>query len=261
MFIDTHCHLFYEDYQQDIAEVIARAQSADVQMFVVPATNHETAQQAIALAEKYPSVFAAVGFHPLDLEHFNEENFKKIEALMSHPKVVAVGEIGIDYFYDRSPRDMQKEIFKRQIEIAVKKDMPIIVHTRDSVDDAIEIAVHYAKAHPAWKQNGKRGVFHCFTGDPPQAKILFENNFLISYPGPITFKKSTMPETLKQIGIENIMLETDSPYLTPVPHRGKRNEPSSIPLIAQKIAEIVGASVDEVANTTTRNARLLFQLP
>ena len=261
MFIDSHCHLFYDDFKNDIADVIARANDVGVKYFVVPATNHETAKQAIALAEQYPSIFVSVGFHPLDLKEFSTDRLGLIEEMVSHPKVIAIGEIGLDYFYDTSPREFQREIFSLHIELAIRKNLPIIVHTRDSVQDAVDIAVRYAKSHPEWRNQGNRGVFHCFTGDAAQAKILFDNNFLISFPGPVTFKKSTMPDLLQEIGIENVMVETDSPYLAPVPFRGKRNEPSYIPLIAQKVAETLNISIDEVARITTANAVKLFNLP
>ena len=261
MLIDSHCHLFYEDYHNDLDEVIARANEAGVKYFVVPATNHKTAVEAISLADKYQSVYAAVGFHPLDLKEYSEDGLRQIEELSKHPKVVAIGEIGIDYFYDTSPREYQKEIFSLQIKLAIKRDLPIIVHTRDSVQDAIDIVIHQVQQNPTWKNGGKRGVFHCFTGDALQAEVLFKNNFLVSFPGPITFKKGTMADVLKEIGIENVMVETDSPYLTPVPFRGKRNEPSYIPLIAQKIAETLNISIEEVAKRTTGNAVALFSLP
>jgi len=261
MFIDSHCHLFYDDFKNDLSEVISRAINSGVKYFIVPATNHETARQAIELAEQYPSIFVSVGFHPLDLSEFSTDRLALIEKMILHPKVIAIGEIGIDYFYDRSPREYQKEIFSLQIELAIRTDLPIIVHTRDSVHDAVEIAVRYAKSYPEWRNKGKRGVFHCFTGDKAQAKTLFDSNFLISFPGPVTFKKSTMPDLIKEIGIENIMVETDSPYLTPVPFRGKRNEPSYIPLIAQKIADTLNISIEEVGRITTANAKKLFNLP
>lgn len=260
MFIDSHCHLFYEDYKDDLDAVIARAHEAGVQYFVIPATNHQTAVEAVRLAERYPGMYASVGFHPLDLKEFNEERLKEIEELSHHPKVVAIGEIGIDYFYDTSPRDYQREIFSRQIELAVKRDLPIIVHTRDSVQDAIDLVTQYAMKNPEWKQGTNRGVFHCFTGDAAQARHLFGLGFLVSFPGPITFKKGTMHDVVREIGLDNIMVETDSPFLTPVPFRGKRNEPSYIPLIAQKIADTLNISLQEVEEKTTRNAVALFHL-
>ena len=261
MFIDSHCHLFYEDYQNDLADVLARAVDSGVKYFIVPATNHKTAAQAIALAERYSSIFVAVGFHPLDLNEYTPERLNLIDEMSRHPKVVAIGEIGIDYFYDRSPREYQKEIFSRQIDLAVQRDLPIIVHTRDSVQDAIDIVVRHAECNPGWKEGGKRGVFHCFTGSAQQAAELFKNQFLVSYPGPVTFKKGTMSDVIKVIGLDNIMVETDSPYLTPVPHRGERNEPSFIPIIGQKIAEILQTTIMDVEARTTANAIDLFQLP
>ena len=261
MFIDSHCHLFYEDYKEDLPAVLKRAEDAGVQRFIVPATNHETARRAVDLAEQYDSIYACVGFHPLDLEHYSEENLASVEQLLSHPKVVAVGEIGIDYFYDTSPRDFQREIFAMQIDIAAKHGLPIVVHTRDSVQDAVDIVVAAVHKHPQWRDKGKRGVFHCFTGSADQATTLFDHRFLVSYPGPITFKKNdVMAQTLGEIGIENIMVETDSPYLTPVPYRGKRNEPSYIPLIARKISEILSIPVEEVEKKTTENVYSLFLL-
>ncbi len=260
MFIDSHCHLFYDDYNDDLDQVIARANDAGVKYFVIPATNHKTALQAIALSEKYPGMFAAVGFHPLDLKEYSSDRLKEVEELSRHPKVVAIGEIGIDYFYDMSPREVQKEIFAVQIELAVRRNLPIIVHTRDSVQDAIDIVTDHVTRYPQWLNGENRGVFHCFTGDAGQAKQLFDNGFLVSFPGPITFKKGTMHEVVREIGLEHVMVETDSPYLTPVPFRGKRNEPSYIPIIAQKIADTLNITIEEVAEKTTRNAAALFRL-
>lgn len=260
MYIDSHCHLFYDDFRGDLDDVIRRSVDAGVHAFIVPATNHNTAREAIVLSEKYDNLFVCVGFHPLDLEHFSEEHFATIEQLIGHPKVVAVGEIGIDYFYDRSPREFQKETFARQIDMAVRHNMPIVVHTRDSVEDAVEIALRFAMENPGWKREGKRGVFHCYTGDVQTAQRLFDHGFLVSFPGPVTFKKSAMPSVIKEIGLKNIMIETDAPFLTPIPFRGKRNEPMYIPLIAQFIAETLGVSIEEVARQTTANAVELFSL-
>jgi TatD DNase family protein len=266
MFIDSHCHLFYEDFNADVDDVIARANDAGVAVFVVPATNHETARQAIELAERYPNLFVCAGFHPLDLEHYSEAHFAEIREMLGHPRVVAVGEIGIDYFYDRSPKEFQKEVFSRHIDLAIEHNLPIVVHTRDSVQDAIDMVLHHVGRHPEWMSGigvstRKRGVFHCFTGTAEQARTLFDHRFLVSFPGPLTFKKSGMPEVLKEIGLDNVMIETDSPFLTPVPYRGKRNEPSYVILVAQKIAEVLDMPIDEVARITSGNAVRLFNLP
>ncbi len=260
MFFDTHAHLFYEDFNNDIDEVIQRAIDSGVRYFVVPGTNIETSRKAIELSEKFPTLYAAVGFHPLDLETYAEEKLSEIEILAKHPKVVAIGEIGIDYFYNYSPREMQKNVFRKQIELAIKLNLPIIVHTRDSVSDAIEIVVDYALYFNEWRSGNKKGVFHCFTGTYEDFQRLNNSGFMVSYPGPVTFKKSAMTDTVKAIGYQNIMLETDSPYLTPAPHRGKRNEPSNVPIIAQKISEICGAPIEEVARTTTENAFSFFNI-
>lgn len=261
MYIDSHCHLFYEDFRDDLPEVIRRAEEAGVKAFIVPATDHRTAAEAVRLSERFPNLFVAVGIHPLDLQHYSDENLRTVESFIGHPKVVAVGEIGIDYFYDRSPRDLQQEAFARQLELAAAHDLPVIVHTRDSVEDAVRIATDAARRRPEWRTGGWRGVFHCFTGDAAAAETLFAHRFMVSFPGPVTFKTSSMPEVLKRIGLEHIMVETDAPFLTPVPFRGTRNEPMHIPLIARKIAEVLGVEPAEVERRTTANAVALFRLP
>lgn len=261
MFIDSHTHLFYPDFDSDRDEVLQRATDAGVTQFIVPATNYETSMRALELTDKYSTVFVALGFHPLDLEHYSDDKFEKLQALLSHPKVVAIGEIGLDYFYETSPHDVQKEVFRKQIALAVEKDLPIIVHTRNSIEDAIGIAEYFAQQHPTWRKNNYKGVFHCFSGNTQDAFRLLNVGFLVSYPGIVTFKKTTVLDTVRDVGVKNIMLETDAPYLTPAPFRGKRNEPSYIPLIAKKIAEVCNVSVEEVAVQTSRNAKRIFSLP
>lgn len=267
MFIDTHAHLFYADYENDVNEVLQRAHAARVEYCIVPGTNLETSRQAVALAERFSGVYAAVGFHPLDLAEWNDDSIAELEKLLTHPKVVAVGEIGIDYFYDRSPRDVQRRVFRLQMELAVKHDRPVIIHTRDSMDDAALIAEEIVTAYTGWRSATKnpkskseslKGVFHCYSGDAQTASRLIGRGFLMSFPGVVTFKNNTTADVLRTIGYDHIMLETDSPYLTPAPHRGTRNEPSYIPLIAQKVAEICGASVNDIERTSTYNALKLF---
>jgi TatD DNase family protein len=269
MFIDSHTHLFYPDFNNDRDEVIRRAIDAGVNYFIVPGTNLETSREAIQLTERYDSIYACVGFHPLDLASVNDAALKEIEELSSHPKVIAIGEIGLDYYYDASNAELQKEIFKRQIEIAVRKDLPIVIHTRDSMDDAIRIVEEFTAANPQWRSalaipNSRfpvwKGVFHCFSGDAATAYRLLQSGFIVSFPGIVTFKKSSAFETVAKFGYDHIMVETDAPFLSPVPHRGKRNEPSNIPIIAQKVAEACHASIDDVARTTTFNAKKLFRI-
>lgn len=269
MFIDSHTHLFYPDFDEDRDEVIHRAIDAGVKYFVVPGTNLETSRKAVELAERYDSIYACVGFHPLDLADVSDAALKEIEELSSHPKVAAIGEIGLDYYYDASNAALQQEMFKRQIEIAVRKDLPIVIHTRDSMDDAIHIVEESVAANPKWRSafavpNSRfpawKGVFHCFSGDAATAWRLLNTGFIVSFPGIVTFKKNPAFGAVATIGYDHIMVETDAPFLSPAPHRGKRNEPSNIPIIAQKIAEVCHASIEDVARTTTFNAKKLFRI-
>ena len=237
MFIDSHTHLFYPDFKDDVDEVIRRAEEADVNFFVVPGTSVETSKQAIALSERYENVFACVGIHPLDMAEADDSALREIERLSEHKKVVAIGEIGLDYYYDTTPKDKQQRMFHSQIEIAFRRNLPIVVHTRDSMDDAVSTVEDMIQKNEYWRSQqatsnsrfpAPKGVFHCFSGDAQTARRLFMLGFLVSYPGIVTFKNSPAVETLKAIGYDHIMLETDSPYLTPAPHRGKRNEPMYI---------------------------------
>ncbi len=269
MFIDSHTHLFYPDFKDDIDEVIRRAEEAGVNFFVVPGTSVETSKQAITLSERYENVFACVGIHPLDMAEADDGALREIEKLSEHKKVVAIGEIGLDYYYDTTPKDKQQRMFQSQIEIAIRRNLPIVVHTRDSMDDAVSAVEHMIQKNEYWRSQqatpnsrfpAPKGVFHCFSGDAQTARRLFMLGFLVSYPGIVTFKNSPAVETLQAIGYDHIMLETDSPYLTPAPHRGKRNEPMYIPQIGKKIAEICNATEKDVARTTSYNAKRLFNI-
>jgi TatD DNase family protein len=269
IFIDSHAHLFYPDYKDDLEDVIQRAVDAGVKYFVVPGTSVETSRQAIALSERYDAVYACVGIHPLDMAEADDGALHEIEKLSEHKKVVAIGEIGLDYYYDTTPKDKQQRMFRSQIEIAIRRNLPIVVHTRDSMDDAVSAVEELIQKNEYWRSQqatsnsrfpAPKGVFHCFSGDAQTARRLFGLGFLVSYPGIVTFKNSPAVETLHAIGYDHIMLETDSPYLTPVPHRGKRNEPMYIPQIGKKIAEICRATEEDVARTTTYNAKRLFNI-
>ncbi|MCI0708422.1 MAG: TatD family hydrolase [Ignavibacteriae bacterium] len=260
MYIDSHAHLFYEDFRNDLPDVIRRAQDAGVETIVVPGTTRETSRDAVELSEKYPFIYACVGFHPHDASKADAEGLKEIEELSRHPKVVAIGEIGLDFHYDFSPRNKQESVFQAQIEIAVRRNLPIVVHTRESMSQAIETVQSAARKYPDWKMNDNagRGVFHCFTGNTDEARELFQIGFYVSYPGIVTFKNSPVVDTLKAIGLKNVLLETDSPYLAPVPLRGKRNEPGNVSHIANKVAEICSLQPSEVGKITSENTRRLF---
>ncbi|MBI4428961.1 MAG: TatD family hydrolase [Ignavibacteriales bacterium] len=263
MYVDSHAHLFYEDFDEDLPDVIQRAIHAGVEKIIVPGTTLETSNEAVGLAEKYQLVFACVGFHPHEASKATDTQLAEIESLSRHPKVVAIGEIGLDYHYDFSPRDQQRNVFRKQIQIAIRRNLPIVVHTRESTADAFEIVREVSALNRQWKateQGDKRGVFHCFTGSVEEANILFGLGFYVSYPGIVTFKNSPVLTTLKTIGLGRILLETDSPYMAPVPVRGKRNEPANIALTAKKMAEVLGERLDEVARVTKENATFLFAL-
>ena len=267
MYIDSHAHLFYEDFKHDIDEVLRRAQDAGVEACIVPGTTLETSRESIELAEKYSCVYACVGFHPHEASKATDRDLSEIETLSAEKKVVGIGEIGLDFHYDFSPRETQERVFNHQIDIAARKNLPVVVHTRESMDRTLEIVTGSVAKHAGWKSgtavNGSlagRGVFHCFTGTADDAGKLFGLGFYVSYPGIVTFKNSPVLSTLKAIGTKNIMLETDSPYLAPVPFRGKRNEPANVVHVANKIAEFLNTEPSQVGVVTSKNTRVLFNL-
>jgi TatD DNase family protein len=266
MFADSHAHLFLKDYSDDLGDVIKRAIDAGVKYIITPGTDLETSQSAIKLAEKYEMIYACVGFHPHDAAKADFRSLEEIEKLSHHSKVVAIGEIGLDYHYDYSPRDKQQEIFARQMEIAARSSLPIVIHSRDSEEDLLNIVEKQIALLPGWRSQDNvslpRGVFHCFPGDVAMAHKVIEWDFYISIPGPVTFSNKSKPnlmvEVAKEISLNHILLETDSPYLTPVPFRGKRNEPANIPLIARIIADLQEKEVQTIGIVTTKNVETLF---
>ena len=252
MFIDTHAHLFYPNFSEDLDEVIERAKSSEVDYIIIPATDIGTAKQTLALADKYEMIYAEVGIHPHETKEWTNDNLKVIEELARHPKVVAIGEIGLDYYYDFSPKEKQIEAFRAQIELALKLDLPVVVHNRESDEDIMQIVREYCSS-------GLRGQFHCFNGSLSYARDLIRMKYFVSFTGNITFKKADLlRETLSNIRLHYIMLETDSPFMTPIPYRGKRNEPSYVKYIAQQIAELHKIPIEEVARITSINAFRLF---
>jgi TatD DNase family protein len=252
MFIDTHSHLFYKNFHDDLDEVINRAIESDVDQIIVPATDLETAEQTIRLCEKYDMVFGAVGIHPHDSKDWNDSLLTKIQNLAEHKKIIAIGEIGLDYYYDFSPPEKQIRAFKAQIELAIELNLPVIIHNRDSDKDMMEIISQYCG-------KGLKAQFHCFNSSLNDAFEFIKMNHFISFTGNITFKnRGDIRSVLEKIGLDSLLLETDSPFMTPVPFRGKRNEPAYVKYVAEKISEIHKVSIEEVAKTTSYNAFRLF---
>jgi len=252
MFIDTHAHLFYPNFSEDLEEVINNARQSDVNYILVPATDLVSAEKVIELTERFETVYGAIGIHPHDTKDWHPSLIPKIEKLIKHRKIVAVGEIGLDYYYDFSPREKQIEAFKAQIELALKSDLPVIIHNRDSDEDMMNIIRSYCGA-------GLKAQFHCFNGSLENAMELVSMNYMISFTGNITFKKADdLRNTARHIPPENLLLETDSPFMTPVPNRGKRNEPANVKLVAEELARIHNLRVEDIARITSFNAFRTF---
>jgi TatD DNase family protein len=254
MLFDTHAHYDDKRFIDDLDGVLQRVFNSDVSYILNAASSPDSIDSSIALAEKYERIYAAVGVHPHNAGEMNNEILDKIKDRLSHPKVVALGEIGLDYHYNFFPKEIQIEWLIKQIEVAIGLKYPVIIHNRESSEDMINIV----------KKTGIKeigGVFHCFSGSLEMAKILLDNNFYLSFGGPITFNNAKkILDVLKYIPMNRILIETDSPYLTPEPYRGKRNDSSMVALVAKKIGEIKNIPYDEVAHTTTLNAISLFNL-
>ncbi|MGN7457920.1 TatD family hydrolase [Paenibacillus pasadenensis] len=252
--IDTHTHMDSPKFDNDRAEAIQRAREAGVELLFNVGFNRETIPTTLELAESYPFVYAIVGWHPTDTADLREGDLAWIESLMSNPKVAALGEIGLDYYWDTSPKEVQQQAFRDQIAIAKRCRKPIVIHNRDAHEDVVRI-LREEKAEEVG------GIMHCFSGSWETAKQCLDMNFYISFGGPVTFKNARVPkEVLAQVPMDRLLLETDSPYLAPHPHRGKRNETSFVTLVAETAAEIKGKSVEEIVSITSANARKCFQI-
>lgn len=254
MLADSHAHIDDERFDADRDEVVARALAAGVSLIVNIGADMASSARSVALAEKYPGIYAAVGMHPHDSQDMKETDYRQLEQWANHPKVVAIGEIGLDYHYDLSPRPVQKEVFLRQLDLARKTGKPFIIHEREAHADMLDIIRYAAR--------GLNGVFHCFSGSVETAREYLKMGFYISVAGPVTFPKSVKTkEVAKAVPLDRLLVETDSPYLTPQPFRGKRNEPAYVRLVAEEIANLRDISLAELAETTTANVRRLFNIP
>ncbi len=255
MYIDTHVHLDMYDAASDRAEVVSRAYAAQVRQIITIGINLPISRQAVAIAEQYEGVFASIGIHPHDAKGVNNKTYDGLRPLTKSPRVVAIGEIGLDFFKEYSPRQEQEICFRQQIQLARELRLPLIIHDRDAHDEIIRI-LREEKAEDVG------GVFHCFSGDYTFARECLDMGFYISIAGVVTFTKAaTLQDVVKNVPMDRLLIETDAPFLAPVPYRGKRNEPAYVIHVGQKIAGIKGCSVIEIAQWTQKNAQALFKLP
>ncbi|WP_134702852.1 TatD family hydrolase [Ammoniphilus sp. YIM 78166] len=254
MLFDTHAHLNAEQFNEDQEEVIRRAKENGVTRIVNIGFNRETIPTSVALAEKYDFIYTAVGWHPQDAKDMLEEDYDWLRELSKHEKVVAIGEIGLDYYWDTSPRDIQQVVFRRQIQLAKELKLPIVIHNRDAHQDVVDILREENAAEVG-------GIMHCFSGSLEMAKQCLDMNFYISFGGPVTFKNAKKPKEIAQeIPLDRLLIETDCPYLTPEPYRGKRNETGYVRYVAEAIAQLRGMSTEELAYHTMENAKRLFKV-
>lgn len=252
MLIDSHAHLTDERLAAEVGEVLERARAAGVTRVVSIGTTLEDSRAAAALAKLHPDVHASVGIHPHSAEEATAEALREIEALAREPGVVALGETGLDYFYDNAPRDAQRRSFLHHLDMGRRLDLPVVVHAREA-DDDVTALLREAGA-------GTRGVLHCFAGRRPMLEAALALGWYISFSGMITFPKYGDAELLRAVPLDRLLVETDSPYLTPVPHRGKRNEPAHVALISRRAAEVRGEDAELVASATARNAMDLYRI-
>src|SRR5437763_1681224 len=263
MFIDSHCHLDGPRFDEDREQVITRAREAGITNILAVGTGDGpgTLDCAVKIAEQHEFIYATIGIHPHEAQLAKDSDFAELEQLARRPKVIAWGEIGLDYYYDHSPRDIQKNVFIRQMELASAAKLPIIIHCRPSEnsenawDDTLKLIAEH------WGSSGVGGILHCFTGELHHMQAALDMGFIISFAGNVTFPKATnIREAAKQCPLDRIFIETDSPFLAPVPHRGKRNEPAFVTETARHVAELRGIPIEELAIATSTNFKRFFSI-
>ena len=248
MFIDTHCHLSIKDYD-DIDKII-KEDFEKVDKIIISGCDKESVFESIEIANRYENIYVTIGFHPDQVDKINDKDLENLEKLLKNEKVVGIGEIGLDYHYDSSKKNEQIKLFEKQLELAVKYELPVVIHSRDATMDTINTLKKYRV----------NGIIHAFSGSLETAQIYIKMGFLLGIGGVVTFKNSKLFEVIENIGVNNLVLETDSPYLTPHPYRGKQNSSKYIPVIAERISEITNISLEDVGNITSNNACSLFDL-
>ncbi|MCD8779495.1 TatD family hydrolase [Mammaliicoccus sciuri] len=254
MLIDTHVHLNADQYDEDLQEVIDRALEEGIDRMFVVGFDTNTIERTMKLIDQYDFIYGIIGWHPVDAIDCTEERLQWIEELSKHPKIIGIGEMGLDYHWDKSPKDIQKEVFRKQIALAKRVQLPIIIHNREATQDCVDILKEENASEVG-------GIMHSFSGSNEIADEILKMNFYISLGGPVTFKNAKQPKEVAQhLPLDRLLVETDAPYLSPHPYRGKRNEPARVKLVAEQIAELRGISYEEVCKATTENAERLFKL-
>lgn len=255
MLIDSHVHLDDKRFDDDREYLIQNLKDNGVELVINIGADLQTSINSVALAQKYENIYAVVGVHPHSAKEVTDEVLDKIRELAGQEKVVAIGEIGLDYYYDNSPRDVQRRQFKAQLDLAKELDLPVVIHSREATQETFDIIKERVE------DGGLRGVLHAFSGSPEIAREYIKLGFLISIGGPLTFKNArVVKEVVEQISLEHMIIETDCPYLTPVPYRGKRNEPIFVKYVAKEIAKIKDIDVEEVIKVTNENTKRLFHI-
>ncbi len=247
MFIDTHCHLSKKDYE-DISKIIEDNRNANVSRIIISGCTREDLDETVEIISDYPDVYATIGYHPEEADNIEEQDLVKLEQLLSLEKIIGIGEIGLDYHYSSENKEKQQQLFEYQLSLAEKYNLPVVIHTRDATNDTINILKKY----------NVKGIIHCFSGSYETACQYINMGFLLGIGGVITFKNCHLKDTVKKLSLKNIVLETDSPYLSPVPYRGKTNSSKNIPIIAEYLAKELEQDITIIEKITTENVKLLF---
>lgn len=254
MYIDSHSHIYSDQFFNDDVQTLARSAQFGVTTILMPAIDSSTHNKMFEMENRAEvQCLSMMGLHPCSVKENYKEELNIVEQYLKQRKFVAIGETGLDFYWDQTFKKEQYEAFEQQILWAIEYQIPIVIHSRNATNECIHLVSKYAR-------NGLKGVFHCFGGSIAEAKAIIDIGFYLGIGGVVTFKKSGLDEVIKTVGIEHVILETDAPYLAPVPHRGKRNEPAYLPLIAQKIADTLEISVEQIARITTANTQKLFAL-
>jgi TatD DNase family protein len=259
MLIDTHAHLYLDQFDDDRAAVLQRARDAGVETIVMPAIGTDSIEQAVALCDQHDGLYAMTGLHPSETEEATDADFETVKDWCDHPSIAAVGESGLDYYWDRSFDDRQQAFFRRHIRLAIAADLPLVIHNREATDDILDILAEERERtdHP----EKMRGILHCYVDPPAVAERAWDLGFYVGVGGIMTFSNSEVDKYVAEVPLEHIVVETDSPYLAPEPNRGDRNEPAYVRHVADRLARVKDVPLQEVERVTTENARDIYDLP